>query len=306
VQQFDDGWILEQKMELKGIGICRDLLHLPEGTRFEVACDRPLLAISQTPAYVVQTASGEVLEVGDPSCTQVSLFRVAPGVNVTVADQEGLAELFYITIRPDMLKNLCRGYPELRRFRRWEHFTNTSKVENLNLTTNVIREEMKRSILATQDLKPQSKRYIVRCTINYIVNFLNELIESSHEARTEEQVRFAEKIAAEIRENAERYYMEAYLTQTFGKPYEELDEAFRYVMHNSIEEYLKMVRMDWAYKQLTSTMENSEHIASHCGYLPWLRNEERQIEDERSFSSFKVDFKMYFSMSVQEVRAEMN
>ncbi len=301
----ETGWVMEQKVEIFGIGICRDLHHLPAGTQLEVVSEYCLLALNQSSSYLVQTHAGYLVDVGDKYATEHTLFKVAPGVNNTIVES-GLGEIFYVTVRPDWIKTLVRAYPELRRLKRWEQVITTTRVHENNLNTNYIRETMKKRILGCQDLQNHRKRYMARCAVNYLVNFINELVESTPQQLTSAEVQLAHDIAETIRENFYLIYIENLLTEKFGRPFQQLDDYFKAVMHNSIHEYLQMERMDWAYHQLANTTEDHESIACLCGYLPWGSPDEELNNDQHSFKRFVRDFKSYYNLTILEVRVEMN
>lgn len=301
----EHGWVLEQKLDLYGICISKDMHHLPAGTILKVESYLPILAINQSAHYMVQTADGNIVDLGNSNAGSMALYQVAKGVNTTVVEG-GIAEIFYITIWPKYIDRMCKTYPEMRRFKRWMDISTTDKVQDRNISMNHIREVAKRRMLECHDLRQFGQRYIYRHAVNYMCNFLNELIEGKGQEISQLERDYAQQIADAIDGNLHMFDMELYLAERFRKPFQDLNDHFQAVMYCSIHDYVKMERMDWAFRQLTTTNDDEEIIAALCGYQPSVSADGTVSTAANSIADFKRDFKEYFRISTLALRNEHN
>ncbi|WP_073087657.1 helix-turn-helix transcriptional regulator [Chitinophaga jiangningensis] len=305
VDRDEHGWVMEQKLDIFGICISKDMHCLPAGSILKLESYLPILAVNQSTHYLVETAEGHTVAVGDSSSSSVGLYRVTKGVNTAIVEG-GVAEIFYITIWPKYIDRLCKMFPEMRRFKRWMDFNTTSRVHDRNISMNHIRETAKRRMLDCQDLRPFGIKYIHRNAINFMCNFMNELVEGSGEEISQLERDYAQEIAEAINSNLGVFDIESYLAARFNKNFQDLNDHFQAVMHCTIHHYLKMERMDWAYMQLLTTIEEEETIASMCGYLPCINPDGSVSTADTSFERFKKDFREYYRLSVMDVRTEHN
>ncbi|MBV7532059.1 hypothetical protein [Chitinophaga sp. sic0106] len=299
------GWVLEQKLALFGLVINKDMHCLPAGTILHIESKLPVLAVNQSPHYLVETHHGHSVDVGDSQSSSLGLYSIDRGVNTTIVE-EGIAEIFYITIFPTFIDRLCKVYPEMKRFKRWMDITKTHKVHTREIQMNYIRETAKRRMLACQDLRMFRARYIHRCAITFLCNFMNELVEGSGAEISQLEKDYAQEIAEVINTNLYVFDMERFLATRFNKNFQDLNDHFQAVMHCSIPDYVKMERMEWAFLQLTTTNQDEQTIASLSGYLPRISADGTVRTNADSFDEFKKDFKGYFRCTIMEVRVQHN